>query len=225
MPATPQTTYRWEDGDPHQQQQQQRLEQQVLQHPLQYQPEQNQDVHVPTSSTTTMQLQERVPIVPSQDLRRPGSGHGVEGDEPQLRLQHLSVPALLRPEHMRPPMIDTNRAYHVGTSASPPSGPPSAAPSAAFYGAAAGVRARISPVHTDHRAAAHPYRRPQSAAGVVIARSRGEPEGVQSVRYPRQASSSATSILAPLSATTTTTPRALPISAKMVSMTKCVPFS
>lgn len=229
MPATPQTTYRWDGGDPHQQQQQHsHLEQQVLQHPLQHQPEQNQDVYVPTSSTTaTVQLQERVPIVPSQESRRPGSSHIVEGDEPQLRLQHVSVPTLLQPEHMRPPMIDTNRVYHVGTSASPPSGPPSAGPSSAFHGAVGPMRARISPVHTDPRAAAHPYRRPQSAAGVVIARSRREPEDVQSVRYPRQASSSAMSIPAPLSATagTTTTSKKLPAAAKMVSMTKCVLFA
>ena len=227
MPATPQTSYRWDDGDPHRQQQQQQqqlqqLEQQVLQHPLQHQPERTQDAYVPA------QLQEQVPIVHSQNPRRPGSGPVVEGDEPQLRLQHASLPALLQPEHMRPPMIDTNRAYHVGTSASPTSGPPSAGPSGAFHGAIGPVRARISPVHTDPRAAVHPYRRPQSAAGVAIARSRREPEDVQSVRYSRQASSSSTAVPASLSATataTTTTPRGLPAAAKMLSTFKCVLFA
>ena len=229
MPATPQTTYRWDDGDPHHQQQQQQqqqhqqqqlqhLEQQVLQHPLQHQPERSQDAYA------TAQLQEQVPIVHSQNPRRPGSGPIVEGDEPQLRLQHASMPVVLRPEHMRPPMIDTNRAYHVGTSASPTSGPPSAGPSGAFHGAIGPVRARISPVHTDPRAAAHPYRRPQSAAGVAIARSRREPEDVQSVRYPKQASSSST-VPAPLSATATTTTRGFPAAAKMMSTFKCVLFT
>ena len=218
MPATPQTSYHWDDGDPHHQQhqqQQQHLERQVLQHPLQHQPEQNEDVYVPTS---TVQLPEQVSVVPSQNTRRPGSSRVAEGDEPQLRLQHVSVPALLQPEHMRPLMIDTNRAYHVGTSASPPSGPPSAGPSGAFRGAIGPVRARISPVHTNPRAAVHPYRRPQSAAGVVIARSRREPEDVQSVR---QAS---TSVQPPLSATTMATPRGFPTSAKMMSTFKCVLF-
>jgi hypothetical protein len=226
MPATPQTSYRWDDGDHQQQQQQhqqhqqlQHLEQQVLQHPLQHQPERHQDAYIPA------QLQEQVPIVHSQNPRRPGSGPVVEGDEPQLRLQHASLPAHLRPEHMRPPMIDTNRAYHVGTSASPPSGPPSAGPSSAFHGAIGPVRARISPVHTDPRAAVHPYRRPQSAAGVAIARSRREPEDVQSVRFSRQASSSSTTVPAPLSATATPTPRGLHAAAKMMSMFKCVLFT
>ena len=226
MPATPQTTYRWDDGDPHQQ----RLEHQVLQHPMQHQPEQNQDVYVPASSTTTVQLQQHVPIVPSQDPRRSGPGHVVEGDELRPRLQHVSVPALLKPEHMRPLMIDTHRAYHVGTSASPPSGSPSAGPSGAFHSAVGPLRARISPVHTDPRAVAHPYRRPQSAAGVVIARSRREPEDVQSVRCARQASSSGAPILAPLSATATTAtptpvPRGFSTAAKMMSTTKCVLFA
>ncbi|KAG8216379.1 hypothetical protein J3R82DRAFT_6468 [Butyriboletus roseoflavus] len=169
------------------------------------------------------------PIVPSQDPRRSGSGHVVEGDELRPRLQHVSAPTLLKPEHMRPPMIDTHRAYHVGTSASPPSGPPSAGPSGAFHGAVGPMRARISPVHTDPRAAAHPYRRPQSAAGVVIARSRREPEVFQSVRSSRHASSSGAPILAPLSATATATsttttttiiPRGFPAAAKMMSTTK-----
>ncbi|KAF8555513.1 hypothetical protein OG21DRAFT_1570488 [Imleria badia] len=203
MPATPQTTYRWDD---------------LLQHPLQHQPERNQDAYVPAASTNTVQLQEQVHIVPSQNPRRPGSGSVVEGDEPQLRLQHVSVPVLLQPEHMRPPMIDTNRAYHVGTSASPPSGPPSAGPSGVFHGAIGPVRARISPVHPDPRSAAHPYRRPQSAAGVVIARSRREPEDVQSVRYSRQASSSSTAVPAPLSATAASTPIGLLASAKMIGL-------
>ncbi|KAI9568041.1 hypothetical protein HD554DRAFT_2102507 [Boletus coccyginus] len=230
MPATPQTTYRWDDGDSHQQQQQQQqqdqqqqlqhLEHQVLQHPLQHQPERPQDAYVPAASATTVQLQEQVPIVPSQNPRR--SGSVVEGDEPQLRLQHVPVPAILHPEHMRLPMIDTNRAYHVGTSASPPSGPSSAGPSGAFHafhGSAGPVRAHISPVHTGPRAAAHPYRRPQSATGVAIARSRRELEDVQSVRYSRQASSSS-SVPAPPPGTATTTPRGLPAAAKMISTTK-----
>ena len=219
--STPQTSYRWEDGDQHhhqqqQQEQHQHLEQQVLQHPLQHQPDRIQDAFVPA----TVQPQERVPIVPSQNPRCAGSGSVTEGDEPQFHMQQLSVPALLQPEHMRLPMIDTTRAYHVGTSASPPSGPPSAGPSGAFHGPIGPVRARISPVHTDPRAAAHPYRRPQSAAGVAIARSRREPEDVQSVRHPRQASSSSTSV----PATTTTTPRALIAGAKMMSTFKCVSF-
>ena len=215
MSASPQTTYRWDDSN----RQQQHLDQQVLQHPLQHQPEQHRDVYVPTPTSTTVPLQEQVPIVPSQDPRRPGSSHRVvEGDESQLRLQHMSVPALLKPEHMRPPMIDTTRAYHVGTSASPSSGPPSAGPSGTFHGSIGPVRARVSPVHTSARAAAHPYyRRPQSAAGVVIARSRREPEDVQSVRQV----SSSTSVQGPLSATAISTPR-LPSSAKMVSTFKCV---
>ena len=222
MPATPQTPYHWDDRDPRQQQQLQHLERQVLQHPLQHQPERSQDAYVPAVSTTTVQLQEQVPIVPSQNPRR--SSSVAEGDEPQLRLQHVSVPALLQPEHMRPPMIDTNRAYHIGTSASPPSGPPSAGPSSAFHGTIGPVRARISPVHPDPRTAAHPYRRPQSAAGVVIARSRREPEDV-SVRYSRQASSSSTVVPAPLSAMATTTPSGLPAGAKMMSTFKCVSFT
>ncbi|KAG9311815.1 hypothetical protein JVU11DRAFT_8062 [Chiua virens] len=219
MSATPQSTYRWDDGDQQhrqqQEQQHQHLEQQVLQHPLQHQPEQNQDVYAsvptPSSASTTVPLQDQVPIVPSQDPRRSSSSHVAEGDEPQLRLQHVSVPPLLQPEHMRPLMIDTNRAtsYHVGTSASPPSGPSSAGPSSAFHGAGGlgPIRAGF-PVHPDPRAAMHPYRRPQSAAGVVIARSRREPEGSQSVRYPRQVSSS-TPMRAPYSTpvTVATTPR------------------
>ena len=225
MPATPQTTHRWDGGDQHQQQNQQlqHLEQQVLQHPLQHQPDRNQDAsYIPTASSSTVQLQEQVPIVPSQNPRRPGSGH--EGDEPLMRLQHVSVPALLRPEHMRPPMIDTNRAYHVGTSASPPSGPPSAGPSGTFHGSIGPVRARVSPVHPDPRAMAHPYRRPQSAAGVAIARSRRELEDIQSVRS-RQPSSSSTSVLpGPLSAPPTATSKGLPAAAKTMTTFKCVLF-
>ncbi|KAF8430849.1 hypothetical protein L210DRAFT_3651498 [Boletus edulis BED1] len=224
MPATPQTTFRWDDGDQHhqqqhqhQQQERQHLEQQVLRHPLQHQPDTNTDAHVtvPVASTSTMHIQEHVPIVPSQNLRRPGSGTEDVHDEPPLRLQHVSVPALLQPEHMRPPMIDTSRAYHVGTSASPSSGPPSAGPMSAFHGSIGPMRARISPVHTDPRAAVHPYGRPQSAAGVVIARSRRDPEEGHSVRYSssRQGSSSSASLPAPplsiatATATSIATPR------------------
>ena len=223
MPATPQTTtYHWDDGDPHhqhQQQHQQQLDQQILQHPLQHQPEQNRDVYAPASTPTSMQLQDQVPVVPSQNPTRPGSSHVTEGDEPQLHLQHMSVPALLRTDHMRPPMIDTTRVYHVGTSASPPSGPPSAGPSGAFHGSIGPVRARISPVHTNPRVSAHPYRRPQSAAGVVIARSRREHEDIQSVR---KVPSSSTSVQTPLSATAMTIPKGLTASAKSMSTFKCV---
>ncbi|KAF8122598.1 hypothetical protein EV363DRAFT_1182372 [Boletus edulis] len=194
MPATPQTTFRWDD---------------VLRYPLQHQPDSNTDAHVtvPVASTSTMHIQEHVPIVPSQNLRRPGSGTEDVHDEPPLRLQHVSVPALLQPEHMRPPMIDTSRAYHVGTSASPSSGPPSAGPMSAFHGSIGPMRARISPVHTDPRAAVHPYGRPQSAAGVVIARSRRDPEEGHSVRYSssRQGSSSGASLPAPLLSIATAT--------------------
>ncbi|KIJ15077.1 hypothetical protein PAXINDRAFT_169283 [Paxillus involutus ATCC 200175] len=195
MPTTPQTSYRWEDsGDP---QQQQHLEQQVLQHPLQHQQQQGQGGVRATSSPATIQLQEHVPIVPSQN---PIPGHHAEGDD--LRLHHMSVPGSIHPEHMRPLIhVDTTRHMHAGTSASPPSGPPSAGGS---HHGAGPVRTRASPTHTDTRMVAHPYRRPQSAAGLGVVRSRREPEEIQSVRYPRQASSS-TSMPAP-----TTTPARLP---------------
>ncbi|KAF9226269.1 hypothetical protein BS17DRAFT_697701 [Gyrodon lividus] len=202
MPTTPQTSYHWEDGDPQQQQQQQQqqhLEQEVLQHPLQQQ-QQGRGVCA-TSSPVIIQLQDQFPIVPSQNPRH---GHHAEGDE--LRLQHMSVSGAIHPEHMRPLIhVDTTRHTHVGTSASPPSGPPSAGGAAAYHGTAGPVRTRVSPTHTDTRTVAHPYRRPQSAAGLGVVRSRREPEEIQSVKYPRQASSSSASMPAP-----TTAPARLP---------------
>ncbi|KIJ63028.1 hypothetical protein HYDPIDRAFT_176125 [Hydnomerulius pinastri MD-312] len=180
MPTTPQTPYHWDGGDP---QQQQHVEQQVLQHPLQQQQHQGQELY---ATSSTIQLQEQIPVVPSQN---PRPGHHAEGDG-ELRLQHMSVPGSMRPEEMRPSIhVDTTRHIHVGTSASPPSGPPSVGGSS-YHGPTGPMRTRVSPSHTDPRTVAHPYRRPQSAAGTGAIRPRREHEETQSVRYPRNPSGS-----------------------------------
>ncbi|KAG6332270.1 hypothetical protein ID866_6819 [Astraeus odoratus] len=176
MPTTPQTPFQWDSADAA------RLEQQVLQHPLQHQqqhPHQPQDAYA-TSSTAT--IQDLVPVVPSQE-------HARQHEREEFHPHHLPPtpgPSMRHPEHMRPKIHVDTVQMHVGTSVSPPSGPPSAG---AVYQGTGPIRARASPSHVDARSAAHPYRRPQSAGTGALRSRREHEETQQSVRpqVPRQA--------------------------------------
>ncbi|EGO03424.1 hypothetical protein SERLA73DRAFT_165123 [Serpula lacrymans var. lacrymans S7.3] len=167
-PTTPRTTYPWEDQcqqpEQHQNQQQQ----------------QQQDVYS-ASPPAIIQLQEQVPIVPSQNPV------GREGES--LRMQH-SASAMMsahgRPEgpsgDMRPLIhVDTTRSVHA--SSSPPSAGGMSGPGP--------IRARVSPTHTDVRLVSHPYMRPQSAGGSGGANVRHRREHEHNVRFTGQPSTHA----------------------------------
>ncbi|KAI6165891.1 hypothetical protein EDD17DRAFT_1884154 [Pisolithus thermaeus] len=192
MPTTPQTPFQWDGGDAsHLEQQQQ-----------QQQPQQPADAYT-TPSPSTIQIQEFVPAVPSQDSRR-------RHDHEEQFLHHgpsTSGVSARHPQQMRPHIQVDTRQMRVGTSTTPPSGPPSAG----IYQGAGPIRARASPSVVDTRMAAHPYRRPQSA-GTGAVRPRREHEDVQSVRSHSHVSTA--SMPAP-----TTAPTRLPAYPGTVSAT------
>ncbi|KAH7924383.1 hypothetical protein BV22DRAFT_1066924 [Leucogyrophana mollusca] len=173
MPTTPRESYQWESAsDPSQNHP--RHEQQSHQHHQvhQQQHQQLQEGYA-TSPPPMIQLQEQVPIVPSQN---PGNR---EGETLQVRnFAPSSSHSLRRSEgvDLRPQIhVDTTR--HVQSGASPPSA-----------GGTQGVgpsRTRASPAH-DARLAAHPYRRPQSAAGVGGPSMRPRRDNEPLVRFPGQ---------------------------------------
>ncbi|KAH7910674.1 hypothetical protein BJ138DRAFT_1135870 [Hygrophoropsis aurantiaca] len=151
MPTTPRESYQWEcASDPSQNHP--RHEQQSHHHQAQQQHQQQQQQAqegYATSPPPTIQLQEQVPIVPSQN---PGDREG----EP-LQLQHYASSSMSLQSSesagVRPQIhVDTTRHVYAGVSPSSAGGVQGGGP----------IRTRVSPAHNH---VAHPYRRPQSAAG------------------------------------------------------------
>ncbi|KAG1741571.1 uncharacterized protein EDB91DRAFT_1237184 [Suillus paluster] len=137
MPPTPPTPYSWETTELNNNlpEQLDHHHHQPAQHALN---PQHQPQNVYATSPSVIELQEHVPVVPSQH-RTPGTS---------TRRQNV-VSQDMRP-HIR---VDTTR--HMTHSTSPPSGPPSAGD----VHSVGPVRARTSSAHN----MVHPYRRPHSA--------------------------------------------------------------
>ncbi|KAG1779327.1 hypothetical protein EV702DRAFT_1025118 [Suillus placidus] len=149
MPPTPPTPYSWETTELNNNIPEQLDHHQPAQHALN---PQQQPQHVYATSPPVIELQEHVPIVPSQ--RR--------SEVPQHLYHVSSAPGTssrrqnVMSQDMRPHIhVDTTRHMATSTSTSPPSGPPSAS----GVHSVGPVRAKLSPAHNT----VHPYRRPQSA--------------------------------------------------------------
>ncbi|KAG2120442.1 uncharacterized protein F5147DRAFT_785194 [Suillus discolor] len=147
MPPTPTTPYSWETTE---------LDNNIPEQLDHHQPAQRalnpqqQPQNVYATSQHMIELQEHVPIVPSQ--RRsdvPQQLHVSSAPGPSRRQNVMSGSQEMRP-HI---YVDTTR--HMAASTSPPSGPSSAS----GVHSVGPVRAKTSPVHN----MGHPYRRPQSA--------------------------------------------------------------
>lgn len=147
MPPTPTTPYSWETTELDNDIPEQLDHHQPAQHALN---PQQQPQNVYATSQHMIELQEHVPIVPSQ--RRsdvPQHLHVSSAPGPSRRQNVMSGSQEIRP-HI---YVDTTR--HMAASTSPSSGPPSAS----GVHSVGPVRAKTSPAHNT----VHPYRRPQSA--------------------------------------------------------------
>lgn len=162
MPPTPTTPYSWETTELNNDIPEQLDHHQPTQHALN---PQQQPQNIYAISPPMIELQEHVPIVPSQrrsevpqHLHRVSSVSGTSSRRQNVMSQDM------RP-HIH---VDTMR--HMAASTSPPSGPPSAS----GVHSVGPVRAKLPPAHN----MVHPYRRPQNA------NPRRENESNPHVRYP-----------------------------------------
>lgn len=146
MTPTPPTPYAWETVELNNDIPEQ------LEHPQHVLNPQHKEVY--STSPRMIELQEHVPIIPSQRAHSEVPHH----------LRHLlSAPgtstrgaSVMSQEMVQRPHIHVDTTRHMSASGSPPSGPPSAS----GVHSVGPARAKVSPAHN---VAAHPYRRPHSA--------------------------------------------------------------
>ncbi|OJA21414.1 hypothetical protein AZE42_01923 [Rhizopogon vesiculosus] len=152
MTPTPPTPYAWDTVELNNDLPEQLEHHQPAQHVLNPQHQPQKEVY--STSPRLIELQEHVPIVPSQRARSEVPHH----------LHHVLSPpgtstraaSIMSQDVVQRPHIHVDTTRHMAASGSPPSGPPSAG----GVHSVGPVRARVSPAHN---MAAHPYRRTHSA--------------------------------------------------------------